>query len=68
MEKVINKLSQWLHEEMEISNELAHDVATAETVEEMVKVKNVYEIQNAKTDAIREAIRLVEETENAEGE
>lgn len=65
MESIVNKLNQWLSAEMEISNQLAHEVATAETVEEMVKAKNVYEVQNARTDAIWEAIRLVEETKTA---
>lgn len=61
MKQAINKLTSWYGDEMEILDELAHEVATAETIDEMVKSKNVYEVQNAKTDAIFEAIRLVEE-------
>lgn len=61
MEQVINKLEQWLRDETEISNELAHEVATAKTVDAMVKAKNVYEVQIARTDAIVDAIQMVKE-------
>lgn len=66
MENVITKLNQWLADEMEILDEMAHEVATAETVDEMVKAKSSYEVQKAKTDAIWEAIRLVEEVSEKE--
>ncbi|VDG98869.1 Uncharacterised protein [Lysinibacillus sphaericus] len=66
MENVITKLNQWLMDEMEVSSELAFEVANAETVDEMVKAKSAYQIQNATTQAIGEAIRLVEETAKKE--
>lgn len=66
MENVITKLNQWLMDEMEVSSELAFEVANAETVDEMVKAKSAYQIQNATTQAIGEAIRLVKETAKKE--
>lgn len=66
MENAITKLNQWLMDEMEVSSELAFEVANAETVDEMVKAKSAYQIQNATTQAIGEAIRLVEETAKKE--
>jgi hypothetical protein len=59
MEKAINKLSQWFGDENEILDELAHEVATAETMDEMVKAKTVYQVQATKVDTIIEAIKLV---------
>lgn len=60
MEKVITKLSQWFSEEQEILDQLAHEVATSDTVEDMVTAKQSYMIQEVKVDAIQEAMRFVE--------
>lgn len=60
MEKVLTKLSQWFSEEREILDQLAHDVATSDAVEDMVKAKQAYMIQEVKVDAIQEAMRFVE--------
>ena len=60
MEKVLTKLSQWFSEEREILDQLAHDVATSDTVEDMVTAKQSYMIQEVKVDAIQEAMRFVE--------
>lgn len=60
MEKTLTKLLQWFSDEQEILNQLAHDVATSDTVEDMVTAKQAYLIQEVKLDAIQEAIRFVE--------
>lgn len=60
MEKVLTKLSQWFADEKEILDELAHDVATSDTIEDMVTAKQSYMIQEVKVDAIQEAMRFVE--------
>lgn len=59
MEKAINKLSQWYQDEQEILDDLAHDVAQAQSVDEMMRAKASYEVQSAKIDAILEATSLV---------
>lgn len=66
MENVINKLNQWLSDEMEISSDMAFKVANATTVDKMVSSQNKYQTQKARTDAIQEAIRLVEEASQKE--
>lgn len=60
MDKLLNKMSQWFSEEQEILDQLAHDVATSDLVEDMVSAKQAYNIQETKVDAIQEAIRFVE--------
>lgn len=60
MEKVLTKLSQWFSEEREILDQLAHDVATSDCIEDMVTAKQAYLVQEVKVDAIQEAIRFVE--------
>lgn len=60
MEKVLTKLSQWFSEEREILDQLAHDVATSDLIEDMVTAKQSYMIQEVKVDAIQEAMRFVE--------
>jgi len=60
MEKVLSKLSQWFSEEKEILDQLAHDVATSDLIEDMVTAKQSYMIQEVKVDAIQEAMRFVE--------
>lgn len=60
MEKVLTKLSQWFSEEREILDQLAHDVATSDLIEDMVTAKQSYMIQEVKLDAIQEAMRFVE--------
>ena len=60
MNQLLEKLSQWFADEQEILNDLAHDVATSDTIEDMVTAKQTYTIQETKVDAIQEAIRFVE--------
>lgn len=60
MEQLLNKLSQWFSEEQEILDQLAHDVATSDTVEDMVTAKQAYMVQETKVDVIQEALRFVE--------
>ncbi|MFZ0578382.1 MAG: hypothetical protein WAM41_12840 [Psychrobacillus psychrotolerans] len=60
MEKVLTKLSQWFSEEREILDQLAHDVAKSDLIEDMVTAKQSYMIQEVKVDAIQEAMRFVE--------
>lgn len=60
MSQLLNKMSQWFSEEQEILDQLAHDVASSDLVEEMVIAKQAYSIQGTKVDAIQEAIRFVE--------
>jgi len=60
MNQLLEKLSQWFADEQEILNDLAHDVATSDTIEDMVTAKQAYTIQETKVDAIQEAIRFVE--------
>ncbi|MEK3995667.1 hypothetical protein MKY29_13000 [Psychrobacillus sp. FSL K6-2365] len=60
MEKLLIKLSQWFSDEQEILAQLAHDVATSDTVEDMVTAKQVYMVQEVKVNAIQEAIRFAE--------
>ena len=60
MEKVSVKLSQWYGEEKEILDGLAHEVANAETIEEMVSTKNIYQVQDTRVTTILETIKLVE--------
>lgn len=62
MEKAVNKLEQWFSAERDILNNLAHDVAQAESVDEMMRAKTSYEVQSAKVDAILEAVVLVKGT------
>lgn len=61
MEKVINKLEQWLREETKTLNTLAHKVATAKTVDAMVKAKNSYDVQDARTEVIIDAIGMIKD-------
>ncbi|UAW07764.1 hypothetical protein PVJ1_00030 [Psychrobacillus phage PVJ1] len=60
MDQLLQKISQWFEDEQEILNDLAHDVATSDTIEDMVTAKQAYTIQETKVDAIQEAIRFVE--------
>ncbi|MCK1996470.1 hypothetical protein MPH47_04315 [Psychrobacillus psychrodurans] len=60
MEKLLIKLSQWFSDEQEILDQLAHDVATSDTVEDMVTAKQAYMIQESKVDVIQEALRFAE--------
>ena len=60
MDKLLNKFSQWFSDEQEILDQLAHDVATSDTIEDMVAAKQAYNIQETKVDAIQEAVRFVE--------
>lgn len=60
MEQVLIKLSQWFSDEKEILDQLAHDVATSDTIEDMVTAKQSYSIQEIKLDTIQEALRFVE--------
>lgn len=62
MEEILKKLSNWREDEHEILDELAHEVATAKTMDKMVKAKNAYEIQETKIQTIMEAIHLVQTT------
>lgn len=61
MEKLLINLSQWLSDEREILDQLAHDVATSDTVEDMVTAKQAYNVQNIKVETIEESIHFVEE-------
>ncbi|KQL37160.1 hypothetical protein [Psychrobacillus sp. FJAT-21963] len=60
MNQLLIKISQWFADEQEILDELAHDVATSDTIEDMVTAKQAYAIQDTKVDAIMEAMRFVE--------
>lgn len=60
MEKLLINLSQWLSDEREILDQLAHDVATSDTVEDMVTAKAAYNMQNIKVETIEESIHFVE--------
>lgn len=60
MEKLLIKLSQWFSDEQEILDQLAHDVATSDSIEDMVTAKQVYMVQEVKVDAIQEAMRFAE--------
>lgn len=60
MGQLVNKLNQWFSDEQEILDQLAHDVATSDSIEDMVTAKQSYMIQEVKVDAIQEAIRFVE--------
>lgn len=66
MEKLLTKLSQWFADEQEILDQLAHDVATSDTVEDMVSAKQAYMVQESKVDVIQEAIRFAEFEEEVE--
>lgn len=59
MKQAINKLTQWYEDEQEILDDLAHDVAQAESVDEMMRAKASYEVQSAKVNTIIEATNLV---------
>lgn len=61
LEQTINKLNQWFEDEQEILDELAHDVAQADSIDEMMGAKASYEVQGAKVNAILEAIKLANE-------
>lgn len=61
LEQTINKLNQWFEDEQEILDELAHDVAQADSIDEMMRAKASYEVQGTKVDAILQAIKLVNE-------
>ena len=60
MEQLLKKLSQWFSDEQEILDQLAHDVATSDSIEDMVTAKQAYSIQEVKVDTIQEALRFVE--------
>lgn len=60
MENLLINLSQWLSDEREILDQLAHDVATSDTVEDMVTAKAAYNMQNIKVETIEESIHFVE--------
>ncbi|MGE7977317.1 hypothetical protein [Psychrobacillus sp. NPDC093200] len=60
MNQLLIKLSQWFSDEHEILDQLAHDVATSDAIEDMVTAKQAYNLQETKVDAIQEAIRFVE--------
>ena len=60
MENLLINLSQWLSDEREILDQLAHDVATSDTVEDMVTAKQAYNLQNIKVETIEESIHFVE--------
>ncbi|GGA32007.1 hypothetical protein [Psychrobacillus lasiicapitis] len=60
MNNLLQKISQWYSDEQEILNDLAHDVATSDTVEDMVTAKQAYSIQENKLNTIQEALRFVE--------
>lgn len=62
LEKGIKKLNQWFVDELEILDELAHDVATAESHEEIIQSKNIYNMQKKKIDTISDAIDLLQQT------
>lgn len=66
MEQLLKKLSQWFADEQEILDQLAHDVATSDTVEDMVTAKQAYMVQESKVDVIQEAIRFAEFEEEIE--
>lgn len=61
MEQLFGKLDAWYNDESELLDIRAHDVAQAETVEEMLKAKTLYEVQSAKVETIAETIKLVNE-------
>lgn len=62
VEQAINKLASWYGVEQETLDDLAHDVAQAHSVDEMMRAKASYEVQHAKVETLLEAIRLVEST------
>lgn len=60
MRNLLDKFSQWLSEEQEILDQLAHDVAMSGDVEDMLKAKSAYNAQESKLNTIQEAIRFIE--------
>lgn len=60
MKNLLINLSRWLSDEREILDQLAHDVATSDTVEDMVTAKQAYNVQNIKVETIEESIHFVE--------
>jgi hypothetical protein len=60
VDQLIKKLSEWYSDEQLILNELAHDFAQADSIEEMVIVKQAYTIQQTKVETITEAIKFAE--------
>lgn len=62
MEEAIKKLSQWYQDEQEILDDLAHDVALADSVDDMMRAKSSYEVQSTKVDTILGALNLIENT------
>lgn len=60
MNQLLIKLSQWFSDEQEILDQLAHDVATSDTIDDMVTTKQAYSIQENKVNTIQEALRFVE--------
>ncbi|MEK3973682.1 hypothetical protein [Psychrobacillus sp. FSL K6-1267] len=61
MEQINEKLDAWYNDESELLDIKAHDVAQADDVDEMLKAKSLYDVQSAKVETIREAIKLVNE-------
>lgn len=60
MNQLLQKLSIWLAEEQHILDEMAHDVANSDSVEEMVITKQAYSIQSIKVETIIASIKYVE--------
>jgi hypothetical protein len=60
MERIRENLSAWLEVEQGILDEVAHDVANSDSVEEMVITKQVYAIQRAKVETIIDAMKIAE--------
>ncbi|WP_342512291.1 hypothetical protein MKY34_16935 [Sporosarcina sp. FSL K6-1522] len=60
MEKLIEKLGAWHDSEVDELNDLAHAIARASSMEEMVASKQVYELQHIKVDTIWDAIEMIQ--------
>lgn len=59
LEQAIAKLEQWLIDELELLNQSAHDVAGQIEVEDMLKAKQQYDLQDVKVSTIEEVIQML---------
>ncbi|PZX07939.1 hypothetical protein C7437_1011061 [Psychrobacillus insolitus] len=60
MDLIRENLSAWLEVEQGILDEVAHDVANSDSIEEMVIAKQAYTIQQTKVETIMAAMKIAE--------
>lgn len=55
----MDKMKQFLADEQELLNDLAHDVANADTPYEYQKAKSLFDIQMARVSGIKDSIAML---------